>query len=269
MGKMSVQHINFVLDFHFIMYIILHKLMGLLGLTIFHDFLSSSRRDSLVKSYYARQSPTIHLSAHLGCIFMWPVLCSISNRILIVQWHIQAREDSTKRIQEPANIFNHIQYMQHQGSLPILSTLSNSLHRHTPQHKAIFTPSFPITIRPPIFNLLPPSTHSVGNHPLFPCVQIKLNKTLWSTLLESSLSIPALLLTSSLQTQTIRVTSNTLFKHFIWRTFSFVFHSTSHTLQSAGVCAVQPRCYAGDTLDQRPSVHEHSFCQIRPKSSEH
>ena len=26
--------------------------------------------------------------------------------------------------------------------------------------------------------------------------------------------------------------------------------------------------YAEDTLDQRPLVHEHSLCQIRPKSSE-
>ena len=91
--------------------------------------------------------------------------------------------------------------------------------------KAIFTPS----IQP---NLGLPCTHT----PLVSTINILLAiqfssilstcqkhlNTLWSALLANSLSIPALLHTSSFLTLSTYNTLTKLLKHFIWRTFTFL-----------------------------------------------
>ena len=63
--------------------------------------------------------------------------------------------------------------------------------------------------------------------------------TLWSALLTYSLSIPALLRTSSFLTLFIRGTPTKLLKHFISRTFNFLPQHFSYT---PSLCSVQRRC---------------------------
>ena len=74
----------------------------------------------------------------------------------------------------------------------------------------------------PVLHWLRPSTPfwPYGTHPFFPHAQTI--SILWSALLANSLSIPALLRTSSFLTLSIRDTPTKLLKHFISRTFTFL-----------------------------------------------